>query len=82
MTTVFLEQEPKDVHWDLFLQALDGHTRPHPDTAILPEMDNLLKTAWEAVIYGASTVPEMVAQVKGPINDLLADCIQKGNCAA
>jgi multiple sugar transport system substrate-binding protein len=82
MTTVFLEQEPKDVHWDLFLQALDGHTRPHPDTAIFPEMDNLLKTAWEAVIDGASTVPEMVAQVKGPINDLLADCIQKGNCAA
>jgi multiple sugar transport system substrate-binding protein len=80
MTTVFLEQEPKDVHWDLFVQALDGHVQRHPDTAIYPEMHNLLQPGWDAVLDGASSVQEFVASVKGPINDLLADCIEKGNC--
>jgi hypothetical protein len=82
MTTVFLEQEPQHVHWDLFVQALDGHTRPHPDTAIFPEMDHLLEPGWEAVVDGASTVSEFVTSVKDPINSLLAECIEKGNCAA
>jgi len=82
MNTVFLEQEPQDVNWDLFLQALDGHVRRHPDTAIYPEMHNLLQPGWDAVLDGASSVQEFVASVKGPINDLLADCIEKGNCAA
>lgn len=81
MTTVFLEQEPTDVHWNLFVEALDGHVRRHPDTAIYPEMADLLQPGWEAVIDGASTVQEFVANVKGPINDLLQDCIAKGNCA-
>lgn len=77
---VFLKQKPEGVHWELFTQALDGHVRPHPDTAIFPQMDNLLKPAWDAVLDGSSTVQNMVAQVKDPINQLLADCIKKGNC--
>jgi multiple sugar transport system substrate-binding protein len=81
MAEYFLAQEPQHVHWDLFVQALDGHTRQHPDTAIFPEMDDLLITNWEAVLDGTSTVQEMVAAVKDPINTLLADCIAAGNCA-
>jgi multiple sugar transport system substrate-binding protein len=82
MSDVFLKQEPQDIHWDVFIQTLDGHTQRHPDTAIFPEMNDLLTPAWEAIVDGAGTVPEMVANVKGPINDLLSDCIEKGNCAA
>jgi multiple sugar transport system substrate-binding protein len=77
---VFLKQEPAGVDWQLFVDALDGHTQRHPDTAIYPEMDSLLKSEWEAVLDGASTVDDMVKKVKDPINVLLADCISKGYC--
>jgi multiple sugar transport system substrate-binding protein len=77
---VFLKQEPTDVHWYLFAEALDGHVRQHPDTAIFPQMQDLTQPAWEAVLDGASTVDEMVEKIEGPINDLLAECIAEGNC--
>jgi multiple sugar transport system substrate-binding protein len=82
MSDVFLKQQPADVDWRLFVDALDGHTKPHPDTAIYPEMNNLLQPEWDAVLDGASTVEAMVKKVKDPINQLLADCIKKGNCVA
>jgi multiple sugar transport system substrate-binding protein len=82
MEEVFLTQEPQHVHWQLFLDALASHTRRHPDTAIYPEMHDLLQSNWEAVLDGASTVEEMVAAVKDPINQLLAECIEEGNCVA
>lgn len=77
---VFLKQDPQSVHWNLFVEALDGHVRPHPDTAIFPEMNDLLKPAWDAVLDGTSTAEQMAQQVKEPINQLLKDCIAKGNC--
>ncbi len=77
---IFLKQEPADVDWHLFADALDGHTQRHPDTAIYPEMNDLLKNEWEAVLNGASTVDAMVKNVKDPINKLLADCVTKGYC--
>jgi len=80
LSDVFLKQEPTDVDWYLFVDALDGHIRPHPDTAIFTEMQDLITPAWEAVLDGASTVEEMVSKVKDPINELLADCIEKGFC--
>jgi multiple sugar transport system substrate-binding protein len=79
---VFLKQEPTTVDWRLFVEALDGHTKPHPDTAIYPEMSNLLQSEWDAVLDGASSVEAMVKKVKDPINQLLAECMEKGNCVA
>lgn len=80
MEEVFLNQEPQHVNWQLFLDALESHVRRHPDTAIFLEMDDLIQPAWDAVLDGVSTVPEMVAAVKDPINELLADCIERGLC--
>lgn len=80
MSDAFLKQEPANVNWQLFIDALDGHTRRHPDTAIYPEMNNLLRSEWDAVLDGGSTVEQMAQNVKGPINDLLAECIAKGDC--
>jgi len=79
---VFLKQAPAGVDWRLFVEALDGHTKPHPDTAIYPEMNNLLQSEWDAVLDGSATVEAMVKKVKDPINQLLADCMKKGNCVA
>jgi multiple sugar transport system substrate-binding protein len=82
MEAHFLTQEPQHVNWQLFFDALESHTRRHPDTAIFPEMNNLLQPAWDAVLDGASTVEEMVVAVKDPINQLLAECLEEGNCVA
>jgi multiple sugar transport system substrate-binding protein len=82
MSDVFLKQEPADVNWQLFVDALDGHTMPHPDTAIYPQMSDLLQSEWDAVLEGSSTVETMVKNVKDPINQLLAECMEKGDCAA
>jgi multiple sugar transport system substrate-binding protein len=82
MEQVFLTQEPQHVNWQLFLDALQSHTRRHPDTAIYPEMHNLLQPAWEALLDGASSAEAMVAEVKDPINQLLAECLEEGNCVA
>jgi multiple sugar transport system substrate-binding protein len=81
MSDVFLKQEPQHVHWNLFVEALDGHVRRHPDTAIYAEMNNLLAPAWDAVLAGASTAEQMAQEVKDPINQLLQECIAKGQCA-
>jgi len=80
LSDVFLKQAPQQVNWQLFIDALDGHVKPHPDTAIFPEMNDLLKAAWDAVLDGTSTAAQMAEQVKEPINQLLKDCIAKGNC--
>ena len=77
---MFLKQEPTSVNWKLFADALDGHTKPHPDTAIFPQMDNLTRPEWEAVIDTGMSIDEFVAKVEGPTNDLLAQCIAEGNC--
>lgn len=82
LSDVFLKQDPADVDWHLFADALDGHTKEHPDTAIYPQMNDILQPEWEAVIDGASTVDAMVNKVKDPINQLLADCIKEGDCPA
>jgi multiple sugar transport system substrate-binding protein len=81
MSEVFLQQEPQHVHWNLFVEALDGHVRRHPDTAIFAEMNNLLTPAWDAVLAGTSTAEQMAQEVKDPINQLLQDCIAQGQCA-
>jgi multiple sugar transport system substrate-binding protein len=83
MSDVFLQQEPQHVHWNLFVEveALDGHVRRHPDTAIFAEMNNLLTAAWDAVLAGASTAEQMAQEVKDPINQLLQECIAQGQCA-
>jgi multiple sugar transport system substrate-binding protein len=80
LSDVFLKQEPQTVNWQLFVDALDGHVKPHPDTAIFPEMSDLIKPAWDAVMDGTSTAEQMAAQLKEPIDQLLQDCIAKGNC--
>jgi ABC-type glycerol-3-phosphate transport system substrate-binding protein len=80
MSDVFLNQEPAGVNWNLFVEALDGHVRRHPDTAIFAEMNNLLVPAWDAVLVGASTAEQMAQAVKDPINQLLADCVAAGTC--
>jgi multiple sugar transport system substrate-binding protein len=80
LSDVFLKQEPQHVHWQLFIDALDGHVKPHPDTAIYPEMADLVRTAWEAVMDGSSTAEQMAQQIKDPIDQLLKDCMAKGNC--
>ncbi|MCE7981480.1 MAG: extracellular solute-binding protein [Caldilinea sp. CFX5] len=80
LSDVFLKQKPEQVNWQLFIDALDGHVKPHPDTAIYPEMNDLLRPAWDAVMDGTSTAEQMAQQVKDPINQLLKDCIAKGNC--
>lgn len=80
LSDVFLKQEPQQVNWGLFIEALDGHVKPHPDTAIYPEMADLVKTAWEAVLDGSKTAEQMAQEIKDPINQLLKDCIAKGNC--
>ena len=77
---VFLKQEPAHVHWNLFVEALDSHVKPHPDTAIFAEMNDILAPAWDAVLAGTSTAEQMAQQVKAPITQLLQDCIAKGNC--
>jgi multiple sugar transport system substrate-binding protein len=80
LSDVFLKQQPQSVNWQLFIDALDGHIRPHPDTAIFLEMSDLIAPAWDAVMAGTSTAEQMAQQVKDPINQLLKDCIAKGNC--
>lgn len=80
LADVFVQQEPQSVNWQLFVDALDSHVKPHPDTAIFPEMSDLIRSAWDAVMDGSSTAEQMAAQLKEPINGLLADCIAKGNC--
>ena len=78
----FLKQKPDGVDWHLFVDALNGHTKPHPDTAIYPEMNNLIKAEWDGVLDGTLTVHQMVQKVKDPINKLLEDCMKKGDCVA
>jgi multiple sugar transport system substrate-binding protein len=80
LSDTFLKQEPQHVHWNLFVEALDGHVRRHPDTAIFNEMNDILAPAWDAVLAGAQTAEQMAHEVKDPINQLLADCIAAGNC--
>lgn len=80
MSDVFLKQEPQTVNWQLFIDALDGHVRRHPDTAIFSEMSDLIVPAWDAVMAGSKTAEQMAQELKDPINQLLQDCIAKGNC--
>jgi ABC-type glycerol-3-phosphate transport system substrate-binding protein len=80
LSDVFLKQEPAHVHWNLFVEALESHVKPHPDTAIFAEMNDILAPAWDAVLAGTSTAEQMAQQVKDPITQLLQDCIAKGNC--
>ncbi len=77
---VFLKQEPTTVNWKIFADALDGHTKPHPDTAIFPQMDNLTQPEWEAVLDTGMSIDEFVNKVEGPINELLTECINSGDC--
>ena len=76
----FLTQEPQDVNWQIFFDALDGHVRRHPDTAIYSEMNDLITPEWDATLEGAKTVEEYVAAITDPINELLANCIAEGEC--
>jgi len=80
LSDVFATQEPADVNWQIFFDALDGHVRRHPDTAIYNEMNDLLTPEWDAVLDGAKTPEEYALAVKDPINALLADCIAAGDC--
>ena len=80
MSEVFPKQEPKNVHWHLFADALSSHVKRHPDTAIYMQMNDLIKPEWDAVLAGKKTVKEMVQALKGPINSLLAKCIKAGEC--
>ncbi len=80
LSEVFATQEPKDVNWQIFYDALDAHVRPHPDTAIYLQMENLITPEWDAVLEGSKTVAEYVQAIKDPINKLLADCIAKKEC--
>jgi multiple sugar transport system substrate-binding protein len=80
LSDVFTSQEPADVDWYLFVDALDSHVRRHPDTAIYLEMENLITPEWEAVLDGAKTPQEMVQALEDPINALLSECIEDGEC--
>ena len=80
MEEVFEKQEPTNVDWHLFREMLDGHIRPHPDTAVYNEMQDLITPEWDKVLEGTTTPAQYAAAIVPPINDLLAACISKGEC--
>jgi multiple sugar transport system substrate-binding protein len=82
LADVFTTQEPADVDWYLFVDALDSHVRRHPDTAIYNEMQDLITPEWDAVLDGSKSADEYVQAIKEPVNALLAACIEAGECEA
>ncbi len=80
MEQVFEKQEPANVDWHLFREMLDGHIRPHPDTAVYNEMQDLITPEWDKVLEGTATAEEYAQTITPAINDLLAECISKGEC--
>ena len=77
---VFLKQEPQDVNWQLFIDALEGHVHRHPDTAIFQSMSDAFNPEWDAVIAGQKPVAEAMAVVTEQVNALLDACRAEGNC--
>jgi len=79
---VFLKQEPTDVNWHLFAEALDGHVKAHPHTPAFVQMNDLTTPLWEGVLDGAMSVDEFLAQAETQTNDVLAECVRMGMCPA
>lgn len=77
---VFLKQEPQDVNWQLFIDALEGHIRPHPDTAVFAQMMDIFNPEWDAIVAGQKTVQESMPEVAAKVNELLDACRKEGNC--
>ncbi|NPV08556.1 MAG: extracellular solute-binding protein [Anaerolineae bacterium] len=77
---VFVKQEPTHVNWQLFIDALEGHVRRHPDTAIFAPMMDIFNPVWDAIIAGDTTPAESMPGVAAEINALLDQCRAEGNC--
>ena len=77
---VFLKQDPQGVNWKVFIDALNGHTHPHPDTAIFQQMMDTFNASWDVIIAGKSTVQVEMPKVAETVNKLLDDCRKQGFC--
>jgi multiple sugar transport system substrate-binding protein len=59
------------VHWRLFPESLEGHTRAEQVTIKFPEMDKLLQQEWAKTLDGKQSVSQMAGIVKPQIDALL-----------
>ncbi|MHB0878250.1 MAG: extracellular solute-binding protein [Anaerolineae bacterium] len=80
LNEVFLKQEPTDVNWQLFIDALDSHVHAHPDTAIFQQMMDVFNPEWDAILAGQKTVAEAMPGVNEQVNALLDSCRAEGFC--
>jgi multiple sugar transport system substrate-binding protein len=77
---VFLKQEPTDVNWQLFIDALESHVHAHPDTAVFQQMMDVFNPEWDAILAGQTTVAEAMPGVTEQVNALLESCRGEGFC--
>jgi hypothetical protein len=59
------------IHWRLFPDALEGHTRVEQVTIKFPEMDRLIQQEWAKTLDGKQSVSQMASILKPQIDSLL-----------
>ncbi|MGH2356335.1 MAG: ABC transporter substrate-binding protein [Chloroflexota bacterium] len=59
------------IHWRLFPESLEGHTRSEQVTITFPEMNRLIQQEWAKALEGQQSVSQMVTILKPQIDALL-----------
>jgi len=61
------------IHWRIFPEALDGHSRAEQVTVKFPDMNRLIQQEWDKTLGGTQSVSQMVTVLKPQIDALLKD---------
>src|SRR5919198_877687 len=59
------------IHWRLFPESLEGHTRFEQVTIKFPEMDKLIQQEWAKALDAKQSVSQMASILKPQIDSLL-----------
>ena len=59
------------IHWRVFPDALDGHSRAEQVTVKFPDINRLIQQEWAKTLEGAQSVSQMVTILKPQVDALL-----------